>query len=1088
MKETIKERLLSDKNIFLSIYLIDSYIQNRELLSPEERETLIRLKDIFDIKTIDKVVEDVKERLIDIVEVETKYFKVNVFFKPKKYDNSNIVFRPLHTSSLIDQIAMIAMLQILVYDISDDGKLVPSELSRLIPSNFYGNRIAFNGRQLFKSWQKQYQEYTSKSNEMLYRYCETLEYKYEVSLDLENFFPSINPQILYNFLCKHLPLKLSQEDNNTYKIIFKKLLIFELEELKGAELNWYLGIKGHEYDKLNMKQKCSYAKGMPQGLPHTYFMANVFMLLIKDTYAKALPGDMLFYVDDSVIYTNGQEGELNKENFVRIIEKINQSISEYEKQLLIEHAQQEDKIFPFNYQYSTNDFGVKVHDANKKSVFSEINIAKENAGERYLHGLCRETSKVGFDMFTTFSDEEISMLRSRTQEILNAINKEINHVGLNDSSNKVYIDKLIRYKKFFAYRKTILDYKNTGTIKELKKSIIKDISIRSSEEELQAFFERYTDDILASAIEFVFKRCTEESVNTDDLIDAVNLLNRVLYSDNSKHSYILKAYEQYLENKPEYYEGDVYKSLHKSIIPQYHSIREQSYLKKYARFKGDIDNYCINNYHELYALLKLERVFIYGEYVRLNSNNLERMILNCIFSYIFGYEIDDKFTLAKMTRNPIQYSEVRILAVLRNRNFNISNFLDNYMKYVESEYLQTADYSLLQVLVIFETFVSSPERIDSLILIHKYCCDTWKNGSKYLHFYTLHNQEHAVSLIRSSIKLLHAISYFKIKQIDYFILFASCYLHDISMVTLPDISKFYMGSNEKANCIYTDFINDIDIEDSTKTKKALCDAYQNIDEFFESDIRSNHSCNSAMEIRRYHELDFIDVTMRELIAEVSNGHGYDPADIYFVKSTGNTALVNEKFIKILLRLSDLLDMSRYRISKVILDHNLDNLNKTSRFHWISHLITDGYNLDTIYMPTEQPLSEGSSYLKKGSITEKLVLTVDVLMSQTTEVSITEKCKCIANSTLKLENDGKATVTIVCDNDKKCNNGKCNFLCKWFVAKNDYLFKELGALKRYLNSVKDNFYYSEIEVKIRAVSNTNIPNDTFDYLAEYIDTF
>ena len=61
-----------------------------------------------------------------------------------------------------------------------------------------------------------------------------------------------------------------------------------------------------------------------------------------------------------------------------------------------------------------------------------------------------------------------------------------------------------------------------------------------------------------------------------------------------------------------------------------------------------------------------------------------------------------------------------------------------------------------------------------------------------------------MTLIRCAVEWLHAISYFQLKQIDYFILFAACYLHDISMVSLPHTEKFYIGTNPEADQIYTD--------------------------------------------------------------------------------------------------------------------------------------------------------------------------------------------------------------------------------------------------------------------------------------------
>lgn len=573
------------------------------------------------------------------------------------------------------------------------------------------------------------------------------------------------------------------------------------------------------------------------------------------------------------------------------------------------------------------------------------------------------------------------------------------------------------------------------------------------------------------------------------MIDAVNKLNDLLYSGNTNHSYLAKAYDKYLNKNIEYYENDTYKSIGRAMVARYRAVREQSQNNKYKRFQLDITSFCTNDYERLYEYLNFTRVFEYSYYVRSNSNELERMLLNSMFSYIFEYELDDRFNLSKRSRNPIEYSEIRILALLRNKNFDIKNFILQYDSYVSDEYRQTADYSLLQVLDVFRTFVSHPKRIDDLILIHKYCCDTWKNGSKYLHFYTLHNQEHAVSLIRSSIKVIHAISCFTLKRIDYFILFAACYLHDISMVTIPDISKFYMGNHEKADCIYTDFINEIDLNDIVKVKRRLCNAYQEIDEYFESEIRGKHAYESAREIRCHKELDFIEPSMREIIAQVSEGHGYDTTDIYFLKSTGKESLINKKIIMIILRLSDLLDMSRYRISNVVLNHNLKNLNDTSRFHWISHLITEGYELNNTHKINNQ--LEGKSFLQNKTITEKLVLTIDVLMCQTTEVTNKNKCKYVLNSELNSEKideseESEISISVICDKNSTCINDKCTFLCKWFMVKNNYLFKEFGELNHYLNNIQDNFYSSEIEIRIKVISNNNLPNDIFDYLREYID--
>ena len=104
--------------------------------------------------------------------------------------------------------------------------------------------------------------------------------------------------------------------------------------------------------------------------------------------------------------------------------------------------------------------------------------------------------------------------------------------------------------------------------------------------------------------------------------------------------------------------------------------------------------------------------------------------------------------------------------------------------------------------------------------------------------------------------------------------------------------------------------------------------------------------------------------MRELVAEVSEAHGADERNIYSIKSNASSRLMSIKFDKILLRLADLLDMSSYRVSKPILYHNMEQMSEESAFHWISHLLTQGYKLRTKY-EIGSSKSSGTDNLKRN---------------------------------------------------------------------------------------------------------------------------
>lgn len=276
---SIRKRLFSKQNIYLALYSVESYISNRELLDKRDKEELSRLKDKFDKKNIEKWIEKVQERLYQLID-ESHYLRARIFFKPKKYDieNDKVVFRPLHSSSLLDQITAVSMLNILIYDFDADNKLSMSNFSRLIPHNFYGNRVAYEPEKLFKPWQEQYKEYTSKANDYYKNFHDNGEYKWEVNLDLENFFPSINPVCLYNYIVQQIPVEYSEDDKNMLCKILEKLIFVEIEKLSKKDLEIYLGGKKH--------RNCRFAIGLPQGLPQSYFLANLLMVEVESSIKK----------------------------------------------------------------------------------------------------------------------------------------------------------------------------------------------------------------------------------------------------------------------------------------------------------------------------------------------------------------------------------------------------------------------------------------------------------------------------------------------------------------------------------------------------------------------------------------------------------------------------------------------------------------------------------------------------------------------------------------------------------------------------------------------------------------------------------
>lgn len=265
-------------------------------------------------------------------------------------------------------------------------------------------------------------------------------------------------------------------------------------------------------------------------------------------------------------------------------------------------------------------------------------------------------------------------------------------------------------------------------------------------------------------------------------------------------------------------------------------------------------------------------------------------------------------------------------------------------------------------------------------------------------------------------------------------------------------------------------------------KKTIIETYKAVDNFFENKIRSKHAKDSAEEIRRRKELEFLDASVRENVAEIAESHMMDTKDIYYLKGDAKSRLISYKFDKILLRLADLLDMSEHRVSKPILNHNIGNMSLESAFHWVSHLLTEGYTLISSY--DIEGDARMQSNLSPGSIRETIVLSVYVNMSQFSKMD-SKHC-----------NSGRINEEMLCNNSfviellgegENCSSEKCNFLCRWFNDKNIYLVQEMQALEAYLSRVPltERFYNTKILIKVVVKNPTDISDEQFEILKKKI---
>lgn len=1098
MKDRVREYTLSNENIYLAIYCLDSYIFNPELLDQEDGLILLhQLKDKFNFELLfneaEGIIPAVRKRIADLLDQPKDFVKAKVYFRPKKYKTitegsekikGNIEFRPLHTASIIDQIALVALLNIFIYEIPEDNnKLVLSNLSKLIPSNFYGNRVSLKPEVLFKPWNEQYKEYTQQANQRFKEYHESKEYTHEVKLDLENFFPSINPMILYKYIMERLPVIFNENELETYKKALVKLLFCHVINLDPENIRRYYG-EGIE------PGKPYFTMGIPQGLPQSYFLGNICMIEVSNIFNRVFEGISLYYVDDSVIFTKNLTSAKFDEKLKEINDRITESITG-KNEVAVENKNLKDIISMgykdiFNFLFAIKgQFCIRVHEQGDKSTCTEIALASD--GEIWLRQISREVSQAGFDINTVYSDEEDNIVKKRMTILADAISKEKKRIEeliesqQNESTYRdeleSYRDKLVRYYKFFSYRKLKLELKEKTEIDDVFHMVADEAN-----EPLEKFIKHYKEGIWEVALSICKKDSCDEKKR--ELRNLILKINRELFGyPNKSSSYIYQSNKLFLEEKEEAVFVDKYGTL--------------NYLFEYkvpgigAKHTNIINKMIEDELKEnhIFSWEKYEMVFSRDfidtiKLVDANTNEMKRMALNAKFSKMFGVELSDSFIIENMTKKTLLYGELRLLAFVRNKHFTEKLFRDMQFDLSDRDNQLKIDYTIMEVLDCFKTFISDPVKIDFLIRIHQYTCDIWKNGSKYLYFYTLHNQDHAIDLIKNIIKLVKAISYIQISHNDYYVLFIACYLHDISMVKIPSKNVFLLD-NEDADSIAMNFMEDLrkieedkKLDDINKEKELLEKYHRMIDEFFEKSIRSKHAKESAEEILWREDLNFLESCLREMVAQVAEGHGQDAKDIYYVRSDATHSVVSLKFDKILLRLADLLDMSSYRVSRPILNHNIEQMSKISAFHWISHLLTNRYELETDYH-FRTTVSE-LGYLAPEQIVEVLVFRIFVNFNQLSGIENEKKC-----SKISLQSITGQKLELLCG--EECEEPRCNFLCKWFTQKNDFLVNELSELKSYLNRTPGKFYTSDIKIELCIEENraNHLTAQQFEIIKEQI---
>lgn len=1111
---SLLDRISDERNIFSAIYSVGSYVHERGLLNTEKPEAsgdesqctgllisdlelYYALGDKYNTSLIENVITICKNRLTEIFTKKEELFEARVFFKLKEYDDG-LKFRPIHTASLIDQICMVCILNCLMFeDDYDANKRYLSDLAKLLPHNFYGNVPCTDVRYLFHKWQTKYKEYTENVIEHCRQYQKDHTFRTEIRLDIKNFFPSVSPIWLYNIIVDKCSLSW-KEDIDVLKTAVSKLLFFKLEEE-----NIKPWIKYYYPDEVDggLYLNC----GIPQGLPQSYFFGNLCMMEVKKIIAdkECFPGDSYYYVDDSVIY---YAQELDQQSFETRLRALNELAEEWCVRMNGDGTDIEKHVAPkylkFHKQLS---YKISFHTDGKSTCAP---IGEVNANYELLYNLSRETSLVSkfisssideIDDVTSFKkinaliDVVERLIENSKPKLQKASGKDLPE-DLDATNKKTKLQQLKRLKKFFLFRKLILTineshYEEKGTIKEFEDQHLK---LGNVEE----WFEQNEENIFQSEYQLIIQNSTKNAASklVEDIQDWEILMLKkagfeneellqgsLFYSKDTSASYYMKSFLD-----------DSYMSLKLWAKENFNESGNKSLKSKMKELRDFLSSESSISLHRIEDKGFDDKAFT--KFIVCASSEYKRKIINVFFSELIGIIPSDALTFVKENARRCNYTELRIIAYIRNKYVDIEAFKEFAKGIDENEVSNKMgiDMGLLEVVDLFIKNVRRPDWVDSLICTHRVTKGLWYNGSKFLNSYTLHNEEHAVTLIRRSIELINRIDYFSLRAVDFYILFLSAYLHDVSMVIHPDLSR--LGSERGQNlAVISGLMLKIKKEvgrfslmnahaaNNTRIKEAgnfLVEIFNEVYGYFENEVRSKHAFESATFIRDRSKtlLNYLEPAILSFVANVSESHGYDVWDVYGLKSRAKDDTVSIKYLMMIIRLADSLDVANDRVNYYLLRENLKNLSKTSRFHWISHLVTDNITLLTNYS-TPDKKSDGLT----PKIEETINLNINVNIKQLTTVENRSKC---SHCSCSVKED-HIKVEVSSKNDSCCTLPNCPVLCRWMMKKHEWLIAELAALKGYLESVNYSLFQTRVNFNIYYRNDMNLDQDMLDDVQEFL---
>ena len=187
---SLRDRILSDTNIYAAIHALPNTLREKSLICGDQQQYLKDLREVYRYgASHDKFISHCKDKLEKAFDDElSEPFKVSFFLKFKDFEDGCAQYRPIHNCDIATHVCLLTMLQTLCFE--DDYEKRTRELSglsKLIPNNYWDNRISTNGNEIYKPWAPAYTSYIRETINKAKKYKNNKQYNNEVNLDLIDY-------------------------------------------------------------------------------------------------------------------------------------------------------------------------------------------------------------------------------------------------------------------------------------------------------------------------------------------------------------------------------------------------------------------------------------------------------------------------------------------------------------------------------------------------------------------------------------------------------------------------------------------------------------------------------------------------------------------------------------------------------------------------------------------------------------------------------------------------------------------------------------------------------------------------------------